>query len=87
MLYGVYTVCDIIKQMKETNYLAHNALYVIKLASKLYRVVVIYSLHYLKLKQTYQSYSFIIFYKLVILYNFINIFTQLICCQFYSVMI
>ena len=59
MLYGVYTVCDIIKNIERGKLFekqlktAHNALHVIKFANRLYRVTVLYSLYYPKLKQTY----------------------------------
>ena len=47
------------KQMNETNYLQNSSkqlimfLHVIKFANRLYRVTVLYSLYYPKLKQTY----------------------------------
>ena len=45
------------KQLKA----AHNASHVKIFANRLYRVTVLYSLYYAKLKQTHKSYSFIIF--------------------------
>ena len=52
MLYGVYAVCDIMKQMKRQTICktAHNTLHFIKFANRLYRVIVLYSLYYPKLK-------------------------------------
>ena len=50
MLYSVYTVCDIMKQMKKKLFAkqfktAHNALHVIKFENRLYRVTLLYSLY------------------------------------------
>ena len=57
MWYSVYTVCDIMKQMKETKLFAkqlktsHNTLHAKKFANRLYRVTVLYSFYYPKLKK------------------------------------